>query len=127
MNAHTNKQTIREYLDLFAQDREQAVERYVADPKLKEHIVMLDRGLPGYQLHEEGLFAEGDEVVLRCVLVGTHTGDLMGVPATGRNVSVPGIVIYRVADGRIVQFWAQADMLSLLQQIGALPEPEAAR
>lgn len=126
MNTDVNKQLIRDYLDLFAKDRQQALDRYVADPALKEHVVMFDEGLPGYQLHEEDLIAEGDEVVLRCNIVGTHAGRLMGVPATGRNVNIPAIIIYKVAGGRIVQFWAQADALGLLQQIGAVPTPEDA-
>lgn len=127
MNADAAKQLIRDYLDLFARDRYQALDRYVADSNLKEHVVMFDQGMPGYQLHEEDLIAEGDQVVLRCTMVGTHAGPLMGVPATGRNVQIPAIVIYRIADGKIVQFWAQADVLLLLQQIGAVPAPEVAR
>lgn len=126
MNTQKNKQLIRDYLELFARDREEAIDRYVSDPNLREHIIVFSQGLPGYQVHEDDLIAEGDKVVLRCQIVGTHQGDLLGHPATGRNVNFSAIIVYRVKDDRITEFWAQADMLGLFQQIGAIPAPSEA-
>lgn len=123
MNTQKNKQLIRDYLELFARDRDEAVDRYVSDPNLREHIIVFSQGLPGYQLHEDDLIAEGDSVVLRCQIVGTHQGDLLGHAATGNNVNVSAIIIYRVENERITKFWAEADMLGLFQQIGAIPAP----
>ena len=56
---------------------------------------------------------------------GTHRGELMGVPPTGKAVSVPAILIYRIANGKIAEFWMNADTLGLLQQLGAVPVPTA--
>jgi steroid delta-isomerase-like uncharacterized protein len=69
----------------------------------------------------EDLVAEGDKVVARWSAVGTHTGDFMGVPASGNVAKSSGITIFRIAGGRIVEEWSESDMLGLLQQVGAIP------
>jgi predicted ester cyclase len=58
------------------------------------------------------------------VLEGRHTGDALGVPATGRRVRVAGITISRIVNGQIVEGWNSWDQLGLLRQIGALPGPD---
>jgi predicted ester cyclase len=55
---------------------------------------------------------------------GTHQGELQGIPPTGKRVEVPGSVFYQIVGGKIVEFRGQLDMLSLMQQIGAVPAPE---
>ena len=60
------------------------------------------------------------------VFHGTHTGELLGIPPTGREVEILVIDVVRVADGRIVEHWGIVDRLGLLQQLGAIPEPETA-
>jgi steroid delta-isomerase-like uncharacterized protein len=65
--------------------------------------------------------AEGDKVVSRFTMYGTHRGDFMGIPATGRTIAVKGVVIDRVVDGRWKDSRLLMDTLSLLQQLGALP------
>jgi len=70
------------------------------------------------------LIAEGDKVALRCRYEGTHTGVLLGVPASGRRVSALGIGVMRVADGKIAEFWVSPDRMTIMQQIGALPSQE---
>lgn len=69
----------------------------------------------------EDLIAEGDKVVTRFTRHGTHRGEFMGVPPTGRRVAVGGIWIHRLEAGRIVEGreWGQVDWLGLLQQLGA--------
>jgi steroid delta-isomerase-like uncharacterized protein len=71
----------------------------------------------------EDILAEGDRVVSRITVRGTHRGDLMGIPATGRSVAVTGIVLDRIAGGKIAEEWNQSDMLGLLRQLGAIPTP----
>ncbi len=63
----------------------------------------------------------GDKVVTRWTGRGTHTGDLMAIRATRKQVSIDGIWIHRFADGKIVESWNAWDMLGLLQQMGAVP------
>jgi len=69
----------------------------------------------------EDMIAEGDKVVLRSTFRGTHKGDLMGIAPTGKQVTMPLILIYRIADDKIVEHWMQADALGLLQQLGVIP------
>jgi predicted ester cyclase len=66
------------------------------------------------------MIAEGDRVVCRERITGTHRGDYMGLPATGKRVEYNEIVIGRFADGRIVETWGVVDVLSLMKQLGAL-------
>jgi steroid delta-isomerase-like uncharacterized protein len=73
-------------------------------------------------LHQ--LIAEDDIVVEQFTASGTHTGaDLMGVAASGRTVSLPGINIFRIRDGRIVERWGRLDDLGLLRQLGLVEHP----
>ncbi len=67
------------------------------------------------------LFAEGDKVVVRYRFTGTHSGPFLGVAPTGKTVSVQGIAIYRIAEGRIVEGWALSDTWGAMQQLGAIP------
>jgi predicted ester cyclase len=83
-------------------------------------------GLPDFRATILHLVAEGDLVVTHKVFHGTHTGELMGIPPTGREVEILVIDIVRVEDGRIVEHWNVVDRLGLLQQLGAIPAPETA-
>ncbi len=65
--------------------------------------------------------AEGDVVVTRFTYRGTHEGDLMGIPASGNQVTVPAVVIDRIEDHQIVEGWEIYDNLEFMQQIGAIP------
>jgi len=87
-----------------------------------EHFVGgVTNGMPGYTYEIHDQIAQGDLVANRITWRGVHSGNLAGVPATGRSIELRGINMFRVKDGRVVQQWAQLDMLGLLQQIGAIP------
>ena len=87
-----------------------------------EHFVSaVTDGMPGYTYEIHDQIAQGDLVANRLTWRGVHSGTLAGVPATGRAVELRGINMFRVRDGRVVEQWAQLDMLGLLQQIGAIP------
>ena len=64
--------------------------------------------------------AEGDKVAVRYRLQGTHLGDFQGMPPTRKQVGYSGILIYRVANGRIAEQWTEFDLLGFLKQLGAL-------
>ena len=66
------------------------------------------------------LIAEGDMVVQRWSSTMTHSGDFMGLPTTNKQFTVTGINIYRVAGGKIVEQWAEADIAGMMQQLGAM-------
>ncbi len=69
----------------------------------------------------EDIVAEGDTVVVRSTARGTHQGELMGIPLTGKQVAVSGISITRIANGKAVEEWFNGDDLGLLQQLGVVP------
>lgn len=71
----------------------------------------------------DDLVAEGDRVAWRWTFRGKHTGPLMGVPATGKQVTITGITIDRISGGQIVERWHQIDTMGMMQQIGAIPAP----
>lgn len=77
------------------------------------------RVFPDYQVEIHDVIAEDDKVVTRKTFRGTHQAEWMGIPASGKGVSFGGIDIVRIADGKVVEHWAEFDMLTLLQQIGA--------
>jgi steroid delta-isomerase-like uncharacterized protein len=76
---------------------------------------------PDFHLEIEDCISEGDRVVIRAVINGTHQGDLMGIPATGKQVRLPGILIDRVEDGKIIERWASWDLIGLMNQLGLMP------
>ena len=72
-------------------------------------------------LHE--VVAEGDYVASRFSLSFTHAGDFMNIPATNKDVNVPGMDLTRISGGKIVEVWGGMDQMSLLMQISAIPSP----
>lgn len=78
-------------------------------------------GLPDLSAAMEDLVIAGDRVVGRFVYRGTHTGELMGIPASGNAVEMRSIDIWRVADGTFVEHWDELNLLQMFQQMGAIP------
>ncbi len=79
---------------------------------------------PDLQVTPEDVIVEGGRVAVRSTLTGTHRGELMGLPGSGRHVRIGGIDVMRIADGKVLEHWGLADSLSLLQQIGMTPGVE---
>jgi predicted ester cyclase len=90
----------------------------------KQFFSMLNAGFPDYHSTIEDAIAEGDKVVHRFRGRGTHKGEWMGIAPTGKQVTVTGILIYRIAGDKIVEEWLQYDVMGLMQQLGAVPSPE---
>ncbi|WP_329128977.1 ester cyclase [Streptomyces sp. NBC_01476] len=85
-------------------------------------------GLPDVSVTMEDLIVSGDRVVGRFTYRGTHTGDLLGIPASGASVEMRSIDIWRVKDGMFVEHWDELNLMQVFQQVGALPPlggPEA--
>ncbi len=78
---------------------------------------------PNMKLHVEEIIAEGNTVATRGYFTGTHDGDFMGIPASGKNVKTNYMDFFHFANGKCVENWVQMDMVGLMQQIGAMPEP----
>ncbi|HJQ28586.1 MAG TPA: ester cyclase [Rubrobacter sp.] len=135
MSAEENKALVKRFVDEFWSRGNAAAadELMAADAEIHMptgEVVDLD-GLKGfartwresfpdwYSTFEE-LVAEGDRVAERWTGRGTHSGELQGIPPTGKRVEVPGSVFYRIVGGRIVEFRGQLDMMSLMQQLGVI-------
>lgn len=88
----------------------------------KKFINGLRTAFPDVSLTLEDQLAEGEEVVTRWTMRGTHQGELWGTAPTGKPVTVTGITIQRLAEGKIVEEWTEADLLGQ-QQIGAIRAP----
>jgi predicted ester cyclase len=67
------------------------------------------------------VIGEGDTVAVHCTLTGRHTGDLMGIPPTGRPVATPMVHILRFRDGKASEHWAVHDDMTTMRQLGVLP------
>jgi steroid delta-isomerase-like uncharacterized protein len=87
----------------------------------KQLAAAIIAAFPDRKFVSEDVLAEGDEVLIRWSMSGTHQAELMGVPATGRPVSVTGFDLFRISRGKIAELWQNWDQLGLLQQVGAVP------
>jgi steroid delta-isomerase-like uncharacterized protein len=133
-----NKELVRQLMEEDISRGNVAVAERIIHPEFFDHTNPpgMQRGLDGHNAivrlfraafpdqwwQIEDLIAEGDRVVARTTMRGTHTGDFFGIPASGRAVTLTGVHVLRIADGRIVEHWGSNDDLGLLRQIGALPE-----
>ncbi len=93
---------------------------------LKRHTSMLRAAFPDLHQSIEDVIAEGDKVVVRTTCTGTHVGDFMGAPPTGRTFVHEQIHILRLEGGRIAEHWAQVDNVGMMRQLGIMPTPEPA-
>ena len=89
----------------------------------KAFISMYMNAFPDTKMTVDLQIAEGDIVATRWTAHGTHKGELMGIPATGKQVTVTGIGIDRIAGGRIVESWGEFDQMGMMQQLGVVPAP----
>jgi steroid delta-isomerase-like uncharacterized protein len=87
----------------------------------KEVFARLLRAYPDLHITIEDLVEEGDKLVMRNTVTGTHQGQYMGIPPTGKSVTYNEIFIFRFAGGRIAETWGVVDVLSQMRQLGAIP------
>lgn len=133
----TEESVVRRFYDELATGRklELAEELIASDHELHDPQAPAERGPQGYaevlrtyQENADGhwrlqeVLSAGDRVVVRWTGHGKHVGDLNGVPATGNALEVEGISVHRMSDGKIAETWQVWDTLSLLQQMGVVPE-----
>jgi len=84
-------------------------------------MIHFTTAFPDSRISVEACISEGDTVVTRWTLTGTHQAAFEGIPATGRQVRLAGIEFNRIIEGKLVEHWAQFDMVGMLRQIGAMP------
>ncbi len=89
----------------------------------KQIVTILRSAFPDLSWEYEAPIAESDKVAVRVIMHGTHQGEFFGIPPTGKQVTVSGIHILRIAHGKLVEHWGNNDDLGLMQQIGVVPPP----
>ncbi len=94
--------------------------------QVKQFVAVYLSAFPDIRVTVEDAIAEGDKVVTRWTMRGTHQGELMGIAPTERQIELEGITIHRIEGGKIVEEWERYDNLGVMQQIGAIPEQEQA-
>lgn len=91
---------------------------------VKQSVGLYHGAFPDAHITIEDQIAEGDRVVTRWTGRGTHRGDLMGVPPSDNRVTVAGVTINRISDGKIAESWDNYDALGMMRQVGAIHSPE---
>jgi steroid delta-isomerase-like uncharacterized protein len=144
MSTQENKTTVRRFLEESLGEGKPELVEDLLDPHfvrydpyieagevrgtqtVKENIVWFANAFPDLSCTVEDQVAEGDEVVSRWTLRGTHQGEFFGVPASGKRVEISGIQIDRFDEesGKIVEEWAEFGLLGAMRQMGAIPEPQ---
>lgn len=93
---------------------------------IKPIIAAFRAAFPDVHMTIEDQLAEGNRVATRYTFRGTHLGNLMGIPPSGKPVEMTGITIVRIDGGKMAEGWVVYELLSLMQQIGAIPSPQTA-
>jgi len=137
MSAEDNKATNRRFYEEVINQKHLAVVDEVAGANyvnhsfppglppgregLKVFVSAFHAAFPDGHLSIDQMIAEGETVATRLTFRGTHTGDFMGIPATGKQVAVPALDMARYADGKLVEHWGGPDQMSLMQQLSVIP------
>lgn len=141
MSTETNKTIIRRWFAGMINENNPALADELIDPNYVNHflppeagkgpeaekqiMVMFFSAFPNLTGTIDDLLAEGDKVAVRLTWRGTNTGSFMGMPPTNKQVAFACTNVFRLANGKIVENWPLVDMMSLMQQLGAIPTPQA--
>lgn len=128
--SENNKLVVRRLMDAFASNDHAGMDALMSPdyiqhnptPNGREPVKRmadtLTTAFPDMAIEIDDLIADGDTVVARMSMVGTHTGSLVGIPPTGRRVAMTSIDIWRVLNGTCVEHWDEVDRVGLIRQIG---------
>lgn len=142
MSAEENKAVIRRWIEAFNERALEAeadllAEGFVAHVPAPPGPLDLEgleawrlftapfvEAFPDLRLTVQDIMAEGDMVAARVAFRGTHRGEFQGIPPTDKEVNFTSMEINRVVDGKVGEHWVEIDLLRLMGQLGAIPEPE---
>ena len=142
MGTEQNKVLVRRFIDeVFVKGNPEAADKLVTQDftphswgkmppgvePLKQAIRHVHAGLANVSFKIEDIIAEEDKVAVRVTAHAKHTGDFMGLPATGKEYTISETHIFHVRDGKVAEHWRDADMLGMMQQLGALADPQATK
>jgi predicted ester cyclase len=123
-----NKEFIINYYNALsgvAKTRE-LMEKYIADEALISHGEIFEAAFPNYEVVADEITAEGNRVIVKARTKGTHLGEFGGIPATYKTVDFPFVICYEIENNMIISHWMLADKISLMEQLGVIPEASAA-
>jgi len=135
MSTEENKATFRRYIEGCNKGNSAVLDEYLADTciahlgnndlhgieAVRQQFVMVRTAFPDLHMTIEDMLAEGDQVAGRLKYTATHKGVAFDIPPTGKQVTNRGLFIYRISEGKYVEYWEQWDLVSLYQQIITVP------
>jgi steroid delta-isomerase-like uncharacterized protein len=142
MSAEANKVAVRRFIDeVFVKGNADAVDKLVTHDftphswgpmpsgvePLKQAIKRVHAGLTGVSMKIEDMIAEDDKVAVRLTAHGKHDGEFMGLPPSGKEYTISETHIFHMREAKIAGHWRDADMLGMLRQLGALPQPKGTK
>ncbi|HEX3722580.1 MAG TPA: ester cyclase [Nitrolancea sp.] len=142
MSSEANKDVVRGWVNEVLNGHDiAAIETYYASNCVHHDVEMGDgyglvaekqvtttfiSGFPDLRCTIKTIFAEGDQVAALSTFSGTHSGDLMGLPPTGKQFEASIMLIFQLADGKIVEHWSNGNIMSQLNKLGIIPQPATA-
>lgn len=136
-----NKEVVRQFFEAFDRHDIQSMAQLVSTinyslhfagmPNMdwnghKQLLTAIINAFPDIHHDIEDAVAEGaDKVAIRMNVTGTHKGEFLGVPQSGKKASITSMDFFTIIDGKFVEHWVNADMIGLMQQIGAIPTPSS--
>ncbi|HEV8711860.1 MAG TPA: ester cyclase [Candidatus Binatia bacterium] len=140
MSSEANKALVRRFYDEVFNQQNRATAAEILAPDFVAHhpafpdgirgpegivqtVAAFRSGFPDLHYTIDDLFAEGDKVGVRWTGRGTHQGEFLNMAPTGKAMTYTGTDVFRVARGQCAEAWVSADVLGLLQQLGAIPSP----
>ncbi len=136
MSTDENKEIVRRFFDLGPSRGDMSAAKELLAPNFVLHLPLPAAvGVQGISdvvtacreafehlnVTVEDMVAEGDRVAARFTARGVHKGQFMGLPPTGKPITMTGIEIFRIENGKIAELWGEANLLGLMQQLGILP------
>ena len=122
-----NKRDLSRFDDYVAPDYVDHTHQIKGREGLKQLILMGFQGFPDWHEKIEDIIAEEDKVWVRLSYTGTHSGEWRGLTPTGKKLVSTAVDIYRIADGRLTEYWNVTDTLLLFKQLGAIEFTEKGR
>jgi steroid delta-isomerase-like uncharacterized protein len=137
----SNKQVVRQFFEAMDRQDTETMDRLVSSTNYslhfsgmppmdwntnkKEFLAPFNKAFPDLSRNIVDMVAEGDKVAVSVNVTGTYKGEFQGIPPTGKQVSFTAMDILTIKHGKITEEWATADMMGLMQQIGAIPARSA--
>lgn len=135
MSLKENKALVLRFIDAYNERKLDVIDDFIASDYF-DHTNKVDReglkqlfalglnAFPDWHETVEDIIAEDDKVWVRLSYTGTHKGDFMGLSPTGKKITSKAVDIYRIADGKLAEYWNVTDNINILRQVGAVEATE---